>query len=224
MSATAEVIETLVDAICALRRHHSLRVGINGVDAAGKTTLADTLAPAIERRGRPVLRSSIDDFHRPGHKLRSMREEFTPRSYYDDGYDYVGFRRAVLDPLGPGGDRRARLAQWSSAEDVAYPETWTQATEDTVLVVDGVFLLRPELADGWDYLVWVDVDEATSLTRAIERDVAWVGDPAVVAARYPRRQIPAQRLYVAETRAPDRADAVIDNRDPMRPVLTFRAP
>ena len=41
----------------------------------------------------------MDDFHRPGHKFRSMREEWTPQSYYDEGYDYVAFRDLVLRPL-----------------------------------------------------------------------------------------------------------------------------
>jgi hypothetical protein len=44
---------------------------------------------------RPVLRASIDDFHRPGHKFRSMREEWTPQSYYDEGYDYLAFRKQL---------------------------------------------------------------------------------------------------------------------------------
>src|SRR5450759_1567169 len=41
---------------------HPLRVAIDGIDAAGKTTLADELAPLIEAQGRPVIRASIDGF------------------------------------------------------------------------------------------------------------------------------------------------------------------
>ena len=40
-----------------------VRVGIDGVDGAGKTCFADELAAALRRRGRPVVRVSVDDFH-----------------------------------------------------------------------------------------------------------------------------------------------------------------
>ena len=42
-----------------------LRVGIDGVDGAGKTTLADTLADALEAAGIAVIRASVDGFHHP---------------------------------------------------------------------------------------------------------------------------------------------------------------
>jgi hypothetical protein len=30
-----------------------------------------------------------------------MREEWTPQSYYDEGYDYLAFRDVLLRRLGP---------------------------------------------------------------------------------------------------------------------------
>lgn len=39
-----------------------VRVAVDGVDAAGKTTFADELAESIRSRGRPVVRVSADDF------------------------------------------------------------------------------------------------------------------------------------------------------------------
>jgi len=48
------VLAELADAIVRLRLAHPTRVGVDGVDAAGKTTLADELAGQIERRGRPA--------------------------------------------------------------------------------------------------------------------------------------------------------------------------
>ncbi|HKV57656.1 MAG TPA: hypothetical protein VJO32_05220 [Ktedonobacteraceae bacterium] len=57
------VLSQLADAIVSLQRSHPLRVAIDGIDASGKTTLADQLMPVIEQRGRPVIRASIDGFH-----------------------------------------------------------------------------------------------------------------------------------------------------------------
>jgi hypothetical protein len=42
---------------------HSLRVAIDGLIAAGKTTFADELAKEVRARGRACLRVSMDGFH-----------------------------------------------------------------------------------------------------------------------------------------------------------------
>jgi uridine kinase len=39
-----------------------------------------------------------------------------------------------------------------------------------VLLFDGVFLLRPELNDLWDFRVFVEVDAEEALRRAVVRD------------------------------------------------------
>jgi uridine kinase len=43
-----------------MRIPHPTRVAIDGVDAAGKTTLDDELAEVLRERGRGVIRASID--------------------------------------------------------------------------------------------------------------------------------------------------------------------
>jgi uridine kinase len=55
------------------------RVAIDGVTAAGKTTIADELARRVG-----AARLSIDDFHRP-----------PPHEYYPDSFDLDRFRAAV---------------------------------------------------------------------------------------------------------------------------------
>lgn len=41
------------------------RVGVDGVDGAGKTFFADELAGLLAARGVPVIRASVDGFHHP---------------------------------------------------------------------------------------------------------------------------------------------------------------
>ena len=43
----------LADLVTEIRRPDVIRVAIDGVDAAGKTTLADELHPLLERRAGP---------------------------------------------------------------------------------------------------------------------------------------------------------------------------
>jgi uridine kinase len=68
--------------------------------------------------------------------------------------------------------------------DRSYPERWIDAEPDCIAIVDGAFLLRPELENCWDVLVWLDIDFETMVERARERDMAWVGSEDAVVERY----------------------------------------
>lgn len=83
------VIAALADKMVSLHVDYPLRVAVDGRSAAGKTTLSDELAKAVQERTRGVLRASIDHFHYPGHKKRSQQGEWTAQSYYEYGYDYT---------------------------------------------------------------------------------------------------------------------------------------
>ena len=58
------VLDHLVESVDALGDHR-LRVAIDGLTASGKTSLGHELAQGLARRGRPVLRASLDDFKQP---------------------------------------------------------------------------------------------------------------------------------------------------------------
>jgi uridine kinase len=218
-STRTEVVAALADAVTSIRMGHPTRVAVEGRSAAGKSTLANELAEAIRGRGRNVLRASIDDFHRPGHKYRSQRGGWTPRTYYDEGYDYEAFRDLVLQPLGPGGNRRCRPALFDSFHDDWIPEEWVEVDDETAAIVDGAFLLRPELAGHWDYVIWLDIDMETMVARACERDVAWVASVEVVEERYRRHWIPTHELYEQLVNPRAQAHAVIDNRVFQEPII-----
>ena len=218
----AVVIERLAGIVDAVRRPHPVRGAVDGPDAAGKTTLADELAVALRRRGRRVIRASIEGFHRP----RAQRHRSgvdSPEGYYEDSFDDAAFRSALLDPLGPGGDRAYRTAVFDFRIDAALPEPIARASEDDVLIVDGVFLLRPELVDGWDLRVFVSTGFDEIVRRATVRDARTLGSPAEVERRYRARYIPGQRLYFAEAHPLEAVDLVVENDDPARPVLRVHA-
>jgi uridine kinase len=144
------------------------RVAIDGVDAAGKTTLADELAgrlPAAERL-------SADDFLRPAEeRYRQGRE--SPVGYYEDSFDHDLLRRAVL-------------------------------ASDGLLIVDGIFLLRPELNDLWDFRIFIDIGPDESIRRGVARDGPETEE------LYRRRYVPGQRLYLDAVRPAELADVVLN--------------
>ena len=86
-----------------------------------------------------------------------------------------------------------------------------------ILLVDGVFLQRRELAGGWEARVFLQVSAAETLRRALERDTARFGSEAAVRERYVRRYLPAQRLYAERVQPARKADVVFDNEDLYQP-------
>jgi uridine kinase len=216
-------LEILTRLILEVERSHPARVAIDGPDAAGKTTLADELAPLIERSGRPVIRASVDGFHRP-RAARHARGRDSAEGYYRDSFDYAALRAALLDPLGPGGSRefRRRVFDYRIDETVAAPTE--RAAANSVLLFDGVFLLRPELIDAWDMRVFVAVPFSETQRRAAVRDTAYFGSEAEALRAYAGRYVPGQQLYFAEARPQETADVVVDNEDPDRPRLELGSP
>jgi len=211
------LITKLANLILSIALPYPTRVAIDGVDAAGKTTLADELVTPIESRGRPVIRASIDGFHRP-RSARYQRGADSPEGYYHDSFDYTALRAALLEPLGPGGTRQYRRAVFDYRSDSPVEEPLRAAPADAVLLFDGVFLLRPELDECWDYRVFVAVDFEIAVARAIARDRARGADETI-AARYWTRYVPGQRIYLQTVRPQEHAKVVVENDDPAHPVL-----
>jgi uridine kinase len=218
----AALLERLAALIAAVERPHPVRVAIDGPDAAGKTTLADELAGMLRRHGRAVVRASIDGFHRPREE-RYRRGRDSPLGYYEDSFDYDALRRCLLEPLGPGGTLRYRRAVFDVRTDSPQPATEIVAPRDAVLLLDGIFLLRPELFESWDLRVFVSVRFEEVLRRALERDAAHLGSRTEVERRYGGRYIPGQQLYYAAAHPAETADLVVHNDDPARPALEERA-
>ena len=206
-----DAIPEIAEAILGLPSKRPVRVGICGRSAAGKTTFGDKLASSLTRSGRPVLRAQFDDFHPPGHALRSAAGGYTVESYYDEAYDYAGFRDLLLIPLGPGGSRCCRLALHDSYTDTP-KGVEVDVPSDAIVVIDGIFILRPDLRDYWEFTIWLDVSFETMIERAAKRDVAWMPSEAAVRERYLARWIPLHALY-EETGARACADVIIDNQD-----------
>jgi phosphoribosylformylglycinamidine cyclo-ligase len=214
----ARVLATLVDAIVAVRVPHPTRVGIDGVDAAGKTTLADELAALVMERGRVAIRASCDSFHHPAAERYVLGRD-SPVGFYRDSFDYEALRRVLLAPLGPGGSRRYRIAYFDSVRDEPVDAPEQTAPDDAVLVFDGVFLACPQLADSWDYRIFVAIEEDESVRRGAKRDAWFLGGEDEARRRYERRYLLGQRLYLEEARPLQTADAVVDNADPASPSL-----
>ncbi len=216
-----ELLAELTSRILAVPAPSPVRVAIDGVDGAGKTTLADQLAASLERCGRQVLRASIDGFHHP-RGMRYRRGRRSPEGYFHDSFDLETLKTLLLDPLAPGGDRRCRLAAFDYRCDRPVESPEVLAAPDAVLLFDGVFLLRPELVGCWQLKIFVHVGFDVSVERATARDVAGGGDRETLEQLYRERYVAGQRLYLESCRPRRLADVEVDNTDFAAPDIRER--
>ena len=65
-----------------------------------------------------------------------------------------------------------RAAVFDLRSDAPRSDASATASEDDVLIFDGVFLLRPELFESWDLRIFVSAGFGEILRRAVDRDAA----------------------------------------------------
>jgi uridine kinase len=181
-------------------------VGVDGPDAAGKTTLADQLAEALQV---PTLRASIDGFHQP-RELRHQRGDLSAEGYYRDSFDYPALLGECLAPFRAGASR-VQIARYDYRADRGDAVHIAQVPARAVLVFDGVFLLREQLRDQWTLSVYLRVSPQETLRRARARDADLFGSHEEIERRYLARYLPGQALYRGEVDPEAIADVVVDN-------------
>ncbi len=214
----ASVISAIAHQIDACSRSSPVRVAIDGRTASGKTTLADELALWIDQLGRPTIRASVDGFHRPKAE-RYRRGRMSAEGYYHDARNLDDFIRLLLAPLGPDGDRMIRTESFDLDTDQPIDGVPWLAPENAVLVVDGTFLQRPELAPHWDIAIYVSTDPTTCMERGMARDSHLLGGAENARQMYLERYQPAYALYTSETDPETSADLILDNDNPQAPIL-----
>ena len=205
-------LQLLAKRIASVSLPHPTRVAIDGVDAAGKTTLADALVAPLEELGRPVIRASVDGFHRPREE-RYRRGSDSPEGYYHDSFDYDSVRDELLEQLGPGGSLRYRTATFDYRADRFVYERLQTAQPDAILLFDGIFLMRHELNDLWDFRIFLEIGFEVSLERAVRRNAEGMASEEALRERYEKRYIAGQQMYLDSIKPREIADVVVDVND-----------
>jgi uridine kinase len=186
-----EAVEAALDRLSELRAGLSL-VCIEGLGGAGKSTLAEALAAAL---GGEAFVVHGDDFYGP--EERDWRS-WSPREGYERYFDHRRLEREVLRPLRSGGVARFQRYDWSSNT----LDGWIDVEPRRLVVVEGVYLLRPELRAYWDFAIYVeapgDLRQARLRARG-ENDEGWIS-----------RWTAAEDYYERVDRPREAADLVVN--------------
>ncbi|MCW1930253.1 MAG: hypothetical protein KIH62_002955 [Candidatus Kerfeldbacteria bacterium] len=212
MSDTS-VVQQIADRILTTSLPYPLRVGINGVDGSGKTVFAKQLVEALQARTeRQIITASIDNFHNPK-AVRYQKGRDSAEGFYEDSFQYGALKRILLDPLGVNGNRRYATATFDLQNDRAVEQKETAATDNAILILEGIFIFRPELVGSFDLKIYIDVPFKETLHRMLARDTQSTDEHAEATKRFHTRYKAGQELYINTVHPKEISDIVIDNTD-----------
>jgi uridine kinase len=219
-SPRKEILSKIAQAIREVELPHPVRVGIDGLSASGKTIFADELGEVLQEDGKKVVRAGLDGFHNPP-EIRHRQGPMSVEGYVEDSFDYAAVREKVLQPLGPGGDRRYAPEIFDHQKGEAKTVEFKDAPEDAILLFEGVMLFRKELVDFFDFRVLVMCSVVVILERAKVRDLAHFGDMKTLLEKYENRFLPGQKKYLSENQPAQVADVIFFNDDPEHPSISL---
>ncbi|MBG9836797.1 MULTISPECIES: hypothetical protein [Bacillus cereus group] len=213
-------MKEIVDHILKLNLTHPTRVGVSGITASGKTTFANELAEEIKKRGLPVTRASIDDFHNP-RLIRYAQGKESAKGYYEDAHDYTAFKERLLKPLGPNGNLQYETISHNLITDTPVYNTPIFAQPNMVLIVDGTFLFKKDVAHLFDYKIFVDTDFELARKRGAKRETEAFGSYKEAEKMFLNRYHAACKMYIEEHNPKECADVVFQNTDLAKTKLIF---
>jgi uridine kinase len=186
--------ETLIDVVRRLDDDRPKFVAIDGHSAAGKSTLAAEVA-------RPLEAAVIDgdEFYAGG--TEELWDAMSPAEKAAHCVDWRKQRR-VLEALA-----RAEDAQWHSydwdAGDGRLLDRVTVCPPAPVVILEGVYSARPELADLFQLRVLYDAAPELRHLRWVNREGEGYYDD------WARRWSEAEDWYFSQVMTPDRFDLVL---------------
>lgn len=216
-----ELLKELAAFILAKHSGQPLLVAIDGMDTSGKSRLSADLAGILKESQRQILTVSLDGFHHPK-KIRYRQGEFSALGCYEDSFNLPALIDLVLDPLIPGGSRKIKRRIFDYIMDQPVRSNWKSVSEDSILLLDGLYLQRHELNHYWDVRILLEIDPEVSIQRAIQRDLFYYGREETVRRKYLKCYLPAYQLYRKRCHPQKHADVVIENSNWREPVVRFQ--
>lgn len=133
-------------------------VCIDGFGGSGKSTVAGLI------RRAPEVSAVVegDDFYGPE---GTDWAGFSAQEGYERFFDHERLAREVLRPLRRAEHTRYQRYDWQNN----VLGDWVELRAEGVVVVEGVYMLRPPLREFWDLSIFVDTPRPVRLDRQVSR-------------------------------------------------------
>ena len=204
-------LDAAVEAVLAARRRVPARraalVAVSGIDASGKGYVSERLAARLEDVGQRVALTGADGWlNLPAKRFDSANaaEHFYLHAFRFDEM----FERMIL----PLRDSRSIRVEADFTEETATAyRRHVYAWQDVgVVLLEGIYLLRPEFRPRYDVAIWIDCTFETAIERAVARGQEGLSPEETVRA-FRTIYLPAQEIHFARDHPQAAADIVIVN-------------
>jgi uridine kinase len=175
------------------RKQSTILVGIDGCGGSGKSTIASK----VKGNNSDITIVHMDDFYRPSSEI--IKDQPTIKPVGAD-FNWQRLLNQVIEPLTQDKEGFYQRYDWET-DSLA---EWYTISFGGIVVIEGVYSIRKELADKYDFKIWVDCPREIRLSRGLERDGEnardlWVNNWMI-----------SEDIYVEEHKPFERADLIIN--------------
>ncbi|GAF11744.1 uridine kinase [Bacillus sp. JCM 19045] len=163
MSANKSKVSHFADLVSRIneipKKQATLLIGIDGCGGSGKSTLATKLKDGCSN----VTIIHMDDFYLP----TTQQIPTTPeKKAIGADFDWQRVLTQVLEPISENKEGRYQRYDWETDELAE----WHTVPVGGVVIIEGVYAIRNELASAYDFTIWVECPREKRLLRGLERD------------------------------------------------------
>jgi len=185
-------------------------VAITGPDASGKSQLAINLNKELKTNNINTLLIQGDWFHYP----KKQRESATGNLDEQFLYKMINFDRLKNEVLEPIRQKNNNITFTHHDYDTDKAKVENISIFDPVVIlVEGIFILRPSLRNYFDFKIYIHVDPETTLKRALVRDKKRYGNLSTITDKYKNKYLPGQALHRKLHDPMAISNIIVDNND-----------
>jgi uridine kinase len=216
MRSIAELVREIIERRANTPETRSLLVGVSGIDGCGKGFLATQLQAHLALRGVIPVILNVDGW------LNLPQKRFDQNApgvnFYENAIRLDQFFSQLVLPLR---ERRSIHLEADFVEETAsdYRKHTYDYRDISVVLVEGIFLFKPQYRKYFDLAIWIECSFPTALARAIDRAQEGLS-PANTIAAYDTIYFPAQRIHLAQDKPREHADLIFEND--ISPALSVR--
>ncbi|USK47025.1 uridine kinase family protein [Cytobacillus oceanisediminis] len=175
------------------KKQSTLLIGIDGCGGSGKSTFANKLKDKCSN----VTVVHMDDFYLPSSKILKTHPEKKP---IGADFDWKRVLNQVLDPISQNNEGHYQRYNW---ETDGLTE-WHTVPVGGIVIIEGVYSIRKELAKKYDFTIWVDCPRDLRLSRGLERDGEEARD------MWENNWMISEDIYIEEHKPFERADLIVN--------------
>ena len=207
MSGIDEVIRIILARRASIPESRSLLVGLSGIDGSGKGFLAGQIEARLAQHAVAAAILNVDGWLNLPEKRFS--QSAPAENFYENAIRFDEFFSQLVMPLRNG--RSVHLeADFAEETGNQYRKHTYDFKNVGVIVVEGIFLFKPQYRQFFDLAIWIDCSFPTALARAVARAQEGLS-PANTIAAYETIYFPAQTIHLSKDRPRENADLIFEN-------------